>query len=192
MTRHIVLAVSVAALSLTLTTTAHAQAQAMPHFGISAGASIPESTFGESVNTGYNLNAMLNFTVPLSPLGFRFEGGLNRFDFSEGNGTGNVRVINGAANVVLTPSAVMTAKPYLIAGVGAYNVRTSIDNTGGVLTGAFTSESSDTRLGFNGGIGLFFGLGPVGSMLEARYVTVNGKNGSGSLTYIPVSFGVTF
>ena len=194
MTRHIVLAVSVAALSLTPTTTAHAQAQAMPHFGISAGASIPESTFGEAVNTGYNLNAMLNVTVPLSPLGFRIEGGWNRFDLSNANGDGNVRIANGSANVVLIPSAVMTAKPYLIAGVGAYNVKTSVSNLVTPLSssGAFSSETSDTRIGFNGGLGLMFGLGPVGSMLEARYVTVNGKNGSGSLTYIPVSFGVTF
>lgn len=192
MTRHIALAAAVAALSLTFGSTAGAQAQAMPHFGISAGASIPESTFGESVNTGYNLNAMVNVTVPLSPVGFRLEGGWNRFDLSSGNGDGNVRVANGSANVILIPSAVMTAKPYLIAGVGAYNVKTSIDNTGTLLSGAFTSESSDTRIGFNGGIGLMFGLGPIGSMLEARYVSVSGKNGGGSLAYIPVSFGVTF
>lgn len=193
MTRHIALAAAVATLSLTFAGTADAQAQAMPHFGVSAGASIPESTFGEAVNTGYNINAMLNVTVPLSPLGFRLEGGWNQFDLSDANSSGSVRVANGSANVILIPSAVMTAKPYLIAGVGAYNVKTSIDNTGGtLLTGAFTSESSDTRIGFNGGIGLMFGLGPVGSMLEARYVSVNGKNGGSSLTYIPVTFGVTF
>jgi opacity protein-like surface antigen len=192
MTRHIALAAAVATLSLTIAGTAGAQAQAMPHFGISAGASIPESTFGEVANTGYNVNAMLNVTVPLSPVGFRIEGGWNRFDLNNANGSGEVRVANGSANVILIPSAVMTAKPYLIAGVGAYNVKGSFGATSPLGTDVLTSSSSDTRVGFNGGIGLMFGLGPVGSMIEARYVSVNGKNGGSSLTYIPVSFGVTF
>ena len=193
MTRQITLVAAVASLSMTVAAHADAQAQAMPRFGLSAGASIPESTFGEAVNTGYNVNAMLNVTVPLSPVGFRLEGSWNGFDLNDASQTGNVRIAGGSANVILIPSAVMTAKPYLIAGVGAYNVKTSLDNTGGtLLTGAFTSESSDTRIGFNGGIGLMFGLGPVGSMLEARYVSVNGKNGGSSLAYIPVTFGVTF
>jgi opacity protein-like surface antigen len=197
MTSHIALAASAALLSLTLVSTAHAQAQAMPHFGISAGASIPESSFGEAVNTGFNVNAMINVSVPLSPLGFRAEAGWNRFDLSDGNGDGNVRLFNGTANVILTPSTVMSAKPYLIAGIGAYNVKTSIDQgivltEGGIFGNGADAESSSTRLGFNGGIGLTFGLGPIGTMLEARYVTVNGKNGSGSLAYVPVTVGVTF
>lgn len=193
MIKSVSLAASAALLSLTIASTARAQAQTMPLLGISAGASIPQSSFGDGVNTGYNVNGMINVGVPLSPLGFRGEVGWNHFDLSGNNVSGNVRMINGSANVVLIPSTVMTAKPYLIAGVGAYNVKTTVDNTGGLLgTGAFTSSSSDTRLGFNGGVGFSFGLGSVGTIVEARYVTVNGKNGSGSLSFVPVSFGITF
>ena len=193
MIKSVSLAASAALLSLTIASTAHAQAQTMPLLGISAGASIPQSSFGDGVNTGYNVNGMINIGVPLSPLGFRGEVGWNRFDLSGNNASGNVRMINGSANVILIPSSVMTAKPYLIAGVGAYNVKTTVDNTGGLLGGgAFTSSSSDTRLGFNGGVGFAFGLGAVGTFVEARYVTVNGKNGSGSLSFVPVSFGITF
>ena len=186
--KRIILAASAALFSLALATPADAQA----HFGIAAGASIPESNFGELVNTGFNVTGMVNVTVPLSPLGFRAEAGFNRFDIDSNLGNGNVRMINGAANVILTPSSIMGAKPYLIAGVGAYNVKGALSSSGGLL-GAFSSSSnSDTRLGFNGGLGLTFGLGPVGTMLEARYVTVNGKNGSGSMAFVPVTFGVTF
>ena len=178
-----------AATLLCLTVAAPAQAQA--HFGIAAGASIPESTFGELVNTGFNVTGMVNVTVPLSPLGFRGEVGFNRFDFASNVGNGNVRMINGAANVILTPSSIMGAKPYLIGGIGAYNVK-GTSGGGGILGSVAGSSSSDTRLGFNGGLGLTFGLGPVGTMLEARYVTVNGKNGSGSTAFVPVTFGITF
>lgn len=193
MIKHVAIAASAALLSLTLVSNAQAQAQTMPHFGISAGASIPQSSFGDGVNTGYNVNALVNVGIPLSPLGFRAEAGWNHFDMSGSNASGSVRMVNGALNVVLVPSSVMTAKPYLIAGVGAYNVRSTIGNTGGFLGGMFPNRStSDTRLGFNGGIGFSFGLGPVGTFVEGRYVSVNGKNGSGSLSFVPVSFGITF
>lgn len=193
MIKSIALAASAALLSVTLASTARAQAQVMPHFGISAGASIPQSSFGDGVNTGYNVNGMINVGVPLSPLGFRGEVGWNRFAMSGSNVSGSVRMVSGTANVVLAPSTIMTAKPYFIAGFGAYNVRTTVDNTGGLLGGAFSNgSSSDTRLGFNGGLGFAFGLGPVGTIIEARYVTVNGKNGSSSLSFVPVSFGILF
>src|SRR5512132_1087509 len=110
MTRRIALTAAAALLSLTLAPDAHAQAQMMPHFGISAGASIPQSSFGDGVNTGYNVNGMINIGVPLSPLGFRGEVGWNRFDLSGNNASGNVRMVNGAVNVVLAPSTIMTAK----------------------------------------------------------------------------------
>lgn len=192
MTRRIAFAAAAALLSLTFASDAQAQAQMMPHFGISAGASIPQSSFGDGVNTGYNVNGLVNIGIPLSPLGFRGEVGWNRFDLSGNNASGNVRMVNGALNVVLAPSTVMSAKPYFIAGIGAYNVKTSVNSSGGILGGAFTSSSAATRLGFNGGIGFAFGLGPVGTMLEARYVNVNGSNGSGSLSFVPISFGITF
>ncbi len=184
-------ATSAALLCLTLATPARAQAQV--HFGISAGASIPQSSFGEQVSTGFNVTGMVNVTVPLSPLGFRGEVGFNRFDIDSNIGNGNVRMINGAANVILTPSSIMGAKPYLIGGIGVYNVRGVVSNGGLIGGDVFSSSSgSDSRLGFNGGIGLTFGLGSIGTMLEARYVSVNGRNGSGSMAFVPVSFGVTF
>lgn len=193
MTRHVALTAAAALLSLSLAPAAHAQAQTMPHFGISAGASIPQSSFGDGVNTGYNVNGLVNVGIPLSPLGFRGEVGWNRFDLSGNSVSGNVRMVNGAVNVVLAPSTVMTAKPYFIAGLGVYNVKTSVNSTGGIISGnPFTSASSDTRLGFNGGIGFAFGLGSVGTLLEARYVNVNSSNNSGSLSFVPISFGITF
>jgi opacity protein-like surface antigen len=190
MMKQIVVAASTALLALTLPARAEAQA----HFGIAAGASIPESSFGEVANTGFNVTGMINVGVPLSPLGFRAEAGYNRFDINRDVTSGNVRMFNGAANVILTPSSIMGAKPYLIAGVGAYNVKGTVRTSlvGGDVSTLTSDGSSDTRLGFNGGLGLTFGLGPVGTMLEARYVTVNGKNGSGSTAFVPVTFGVTF
>jgi len=192
MNYRIALAAAVALLSLAPAHRAEAQAQVIPHFGISAGASIPQSSFGDGVNTGYNVNGMVNVGVPLSPLGFRGEVGWNRFDLSGNNVSGNIRMVSGALNVVLAPSTIMTAKPYLIAGIGAYNVRGSTTDNRLLGADAFVTDGRGTRFGFNGGIGFTFGLGPVGTLLEARYVSVNGANGGSSLSFVPVSFGITF
>lgn len=196
MTRNVVLTATAALLSLAIAPSARAQAQVMPHFGITAGASVPLSTFGDGVNTGFHVGGLVNVGIPLSPIGFRGEVGWNRFDLSGSSVAGNVRMINGALNVVMAPSTIMTAKPYFIAGVGAYNVKTSFDR-GAIATpnGIFdpgADANSSTRLGFNGGVGLAFGLGSIGTLLEARYVTVNGANGDRSLTFVPISFGITF
>ncbi len=197
MFKPIVLAASAALLSLPFASTARAQAQLIPHFGISGGASIPQSSFGDGVNTGYNVNAMMNIGVPLSPLAFRGEIGWNHFDLSDNNASGNVRMVNGSVDVLLIPSSVMTAKPYLIAGIGGYNVKTKVDDTGVLVpstgfSSGLGSENSSTRLGFNGGVGFAFGLGSVGTFLEARYVVVNGDNGGSSLSFVPLTFGITF
>lgn len=189
MINRIVVALSAALLSATVAMPA--QAQSPVHVGVALGASIPESSFGEQVSTGFNVTGLVNVTIPLSPLGFRGEVGYNRFNIDSNLGGGNVRMMNGAANVILTPSSIMGAKPYLIGGIGVYNVRGASSGSG--LLGTVTSNNtSDTRLGFNGGIGLTFGLGQVGTMLEARYVSVNGKNGGSSMAFVPVTFGITF
>jgi hypothetical protein len=183
MTRHLMLGVAAVALSLAAAAPARAQA----HFGISAGVTAPTGDFGDAADAGYNVNGLVDISMPLSPIGFRGEVGWNQFDV-KGGSNDTWRFLNGAANVVLTPSSFMPAKPYLIAGIGAYNVKLAGDNIDTLLGGS----ASETRFGFNAGVGFKASVGGLGALLEARYVSVSGKNGDGSLNYIPVSFGITF
>jgi hypothetical protein len=175
----------VAAVALSLAIAAPAQAQA--HFGLSAGASVPTGDFGNAANSGFNLNGLVDVSVPVSPIGFRGEVGWNRFTV-KGGSSNNWDFINGTANIVLQPSTMLPAKPYLIGGLGIYNVRLS----GNDITSVFGGTQSESRVGFNGGVGFKAGLGTLGAFLEARYVSVQGKNGSSNLNYVPVTFGITF
>ncbi|NUQ91514.1 MAG: outer membrane beta-barrel protein [Gemmatimonadaceae bacterium] len=181
MTKRIMLGVAAAALSLAVAAPAHAQA----HIGVSAGASFPTGDFGDAVSSGYNVNGIIGVSMPMSPIGFRGEVGWNSFDF-KGGGNDKTRVLNGTANIVIQPSTMMPAKPYIIGGVGAYNVKVS----GSTVNALLGSSQSDTKVGFNAGVGLKFGLGDLATFLEARYVTINTEGAS--LNYIPVSFGITF
>ena len=175
-----------ALLALSLAAAAPARAQA--HVGISAGATVPTGDFGKSADTGFNLNGLIDVSVPVSPIGFRAEVGWNRFNV-RGN---DADIINGTGNIVLTPASIfMVAKPYLIGGIGAYHVSQSNDTLTPIVLGN-SSTDAQTRVGFNGGVGFKSTLGGLGAFLEARYVSITGKNGATNTTYVPVTFGIVF
>jgi opacity protein-like surface antigen len=184
MIKRLMFGVSVVALSMTVASTAQAQV----HFGMSAGVSMPTGTFGDVVKSGYNASAMLGWSMPLSPVGFRAELGYNHFDFDGGGG--DSQILDGAANVILTmPSAAMV-KPYLTGGLGVYRHKLSFD---GDLSDIFgTGSASQTKLGFNGGAGISFGLTGFQTQLEARYVYITAEEGGDPVKYVPISFGIMF
>lgn len=176
--KRLMLGASVVALSLVAAPTAHAQVGV----GVSAGVSIPTGDLGNSVKSGYSVNGLIGFAMPMSPIGFRGEVGYNSWDAKSGS-TGTISSLSGTANVVLQVPGMIVAKPYLIAGLGEHHMKY---DTGNSLTGSAT----ENKMGWNVGGGLNFGLGTLSTMLEARYVTVN-TSGS-SLHYVPVTFGIMF
>lgn len=185
MIRPILSAAALLALSLAA---AAAPARAQAHVGISAGASIPTGDFGSAADAGFNLNGLVDVLPPMSPIGFRAEVGWNQFDL----GGNKANIINGTGNIVLTPATVfMVAKPYLIGGIGAYNTRYSDSQALPQILGGGSSDSQ-TSVGFNGGVGFKSTLGGLGAFLEARFVSISGKNGGSSTTYVPITFGLTF
>jgi opacity protein-like surface antigen len=179
MFKRLMFAVSAAALSMTVSSVAHAQA----HFGVSAGVSMPVSTFGDAVKAGYNASALLSFSPPLSPIGLRAELGYNRFDFDGGGG--DSQILNGAVNVLVSTPASSIIKPYVTGGLGVYRNKFS-------STGLLSFEETSTKLGFNGGAGLSFGLSGFQTQLEARYVYITKSDNADAVQYVPISFGILF
>ena len=160
-------------------------AQAQLQIGLGAGASVPSGSFDEYADVGFHVTGLVTTLLPGSPIGFRAELSVTRFDVGSG---GDVRIVDGTANLILTPRAYMPAKPYFIAGLGAYNVDQPQVNLGG---GRRLGATSATELGLNAGFGLNFGLGTRRTFLEARWVTID-PDDSGKVNFVPVSFGITF
>jgi opacity protein-like surface antigen len=179
MIKRLMFGVSAVALSMIAASPAHAQA----HFGVSAGVSMPLSTFGDAVKSGYNATALLSYSMPLSPIGVRAELGYNRFDFDGGGG--NSQIIDGAANLILGMPAASMIKPYVTGGLGVYRHKAT-------ATGILGFTDSQTKLGFNGGAGLSFGLTGFQTQLEARYVYITAESGGDPVKYVPISFGILF
>jgi opacity protein-like surface antigen len=178
MMKRLMLGAAVVGLSLVAAPAAHAQVGV----GVSAGLSMPTGDLGDSFKSGYSVNGLIGFTMPMSPIGFRGEVGYNAWDGKKGVADGvTASSLSGTANVVLQVPGMIVAKPYVIAGLGEHRVKIDAGSLG---------NDSETKLGWNVGGGLNFGLGTLSTMVEARYVTVN-TSGS-SIHYVPVTFGIMF
>ena len=82
-------------------------------------------------------------------------------------------------------------RPYVIAGVGAFNVRDVIESTA-----AADKAVTSTNFGVDGGAGIAFKLGPIDGFVETRlqnvYYRDKGLVDTKSIQAFPVSFGITF
>jgi opacity protein-like surface antigen len=177
MMKRLMFGATVVALSLVAAPSARAQVGV----GVSAGLSMPTGTLGDAFKSGYSVNGLIGFAMPMSPIGFRGEVGYNSWDGKSNVADGVTgSSLSGTANVVLQVPGMVVAKPYLIAGIGEHRIK--FDNG--------TDNSSETKMGWNVGGGLKFGLGTLNTMIEARYVTVNTSGEAAH--YVPITFGIMF
>ncbi|CAN5918818.1 hypothetical protein BH11GEM2_BH11GEM2_32360 [soil metagenome] len=162
-----------------------AVASAQIGFGVAAGAAFPLSDFGNAYSSGYHAQASLDLAIPLSPIGFRFDGTLDHFDAKGSSAvSGSSRIIGGSANVMMGFGAVPLLGPYVIAGVGAYNTNFE------AKSGTTTVSSSETKPGGGVGVGIRFGLAGFGVFAETKYNYI--ASSGTSVQFVPVMFGISF
>ena len=183
-------AASAAAVVIAAAAAPRAHAQLAPvnpfSFGVSAGAAVPTGEGSEDVKTGFSVDGIIGLRAPASPISFRGEVGYTRFGVKDVDGV-NIRFISGVANAVYTFSAGPTAvvRPYLIAGVGAYNGKLTVDDSD-----VDVDDEAETRIGFNGGVGLEIPLSGITGFGEIRYTSVATEGSRTS--WIPIRFGIRF
>ena len=193
---------TLAAAGLTLAAVAPLHAQSLDavrttSFGISGGAAFPTGDGTDGLNTGYLIAGSLGFRPVNSKIGFRLEAmyarfGADGFSFDDGTDAfaadGNVSIFGGIANAVLTIPTESGVHPYVIGGVGIYNVKASVDVSGS--GGSFSGSDSQTKVGLNGGAGLEFPLSGFSSFVEVRYHSIftDGTNSN----FVPLTFGLRF
>ena len=143
-------------------------------FGLAAGATFPMGDFGDGYDTGFNVMGTLGMQPASLPVGLRFDLAYNSLG-SKGPWD-DARIISGTANAVLSVSNSGGMRPYLIGGVGLYN----LDGSG----------DSETKFGLNAGGGIDFALSGFNTFLEARFHSVFTENDN--TNYIPLVFGIRF
>ena len=154
-----------------------AEAQRPFTVGLSGGAAIPLSDLSDTHKVGYNAAAHLGINMPASPVGFRLEGFYNKFAGQDEGvlSRADRRIAGGNVNITYAFGG-MGMRPYVIGGVGSYNVK----DEGG---------ASRTDFGINAGVGAKFQLSGLGTFVEARLHTVSGDD---QLQFVPITFGIEF
>ena len=168
-----IVALLVAALPLRL----RAQGQWTTALGLMVGPTVPLSTYADDKNVGYLAGLTISIRTPLSAVGFRIDGNFSELRY-KGSSTKD-QIWMASANAVLKMPSALAVSPYLIGGGGIYNWRRAPS----------LGNNSSTAFGFNGGVGLRFGIGESYTFVEARYHMANGRN---DIRMIPITFGVSF
>jgi opacity protein-like surface antigen len=149
-------------------------------FGIAGGATLPVGDASDFYDTGFNLMGSINVQPAYMPVGARFDvmyhslGGKDVGIFE----AEDLNILAGNANVVLTVSNTGTVRPYVLGGVGIYNL-----DAGG-------SSESVTKFGLNGGGGIEFDVGGFNTFVEARLHSIFTEDSKTNV--VPVVFGIRF
>lgn len=162
--------------------------------GFGGGTSVPMSDTKDAFKNGYHGRAMFMWNGPGLPVGLRGALGYEKLDLkSLSPGTsGDATILSGLGNITLG-FPVGPIKPYILAGVGAFNTKTQSSGS--------TASPSKTQFGIDGGAGVELKFGAISAFLEGRmeniytdkgFSTALGSAKEFKTQIIPVTFGVFF
>lgn len=158
--------------------------------GIGGGVSVPVNDAGTAFENGYSLQGFARLNVPKLPVMPRFDldySRMNLDDLAVGV-PGTQQILAGLANLQIPVLSLGPIRPYLVAGLGAYNLKTEME-------GATPTSVSKTHFGINGGAGVGLHLGAINGFVEGRIDNVFTEEGAidaKQIQVVPVTFGLTF
>ena len=146
---------------------------------LGGGASFPLGQFEDGASIGWHALASVGWSTLMQPIGVRLDVQHSRFtaksvgpDLAVTSAT-----LNLSYRLPMTNSAF---SPYVIGGGGAYRFECFGD----------TDCGSDTRIGWNAGLGTKFAAFRLKGFLEARWHAVNSDGGN--VRFVPITFALTF
>lgn len=158
--------------------------------GVGGGMSVPVSDAGDAFNNGFNVQGFARLNVPKLPVMPRFDLNFSRLaiDESQVGIPGTQQILSGLANLQISVLPLGPVRPYVVAGLGAYNLKTETE-------GVTPTSESKTHFGINGGAGVALHLGMINGFIEGRVDNVYTEEGAidaNQVQFIPVTFGLTF
>jgi len=158
-------------------------------FGVGGGLLMPMGDYNTEDKPGFIAGAGVRIPIGTAPVAVRIEGTYSQTSHdSAATGSsgfaGKTKMIGGMASLVYAIPTSGSVTPYVLGGVGVYNVKVTA-----TVSGA-TGDTSATKIGFGGGAGLRFAMGSASLFAEARYMT--NKAFGATFSYIPIIVGVSF
>jgi hypothetical protein len=155
--------------------------------GIGGGAAVPAGKFGDTKATGYSATVSAAVGSGDIPIGLRVDGIYNHFPrkadatSQQTAATTGADIVGGLVDLIYAFPGT-TAKAYVIAGAGYYNTK---------IQGS--AAKADNNIGFNGGVGVTFGAGPIAMFFETRYHSISRSAAKGGVVqFVPVTIGFLF
>lgn len=174
------------------------QDQHLVRVGFAGGVVVPTADARNAFKTGVQGQGFLLFNLGGFPL--RLNLGYQHFSLADalksaqsglGGGTtdGSSNILGGVAGtqINLLPGPV---RPYILAGVGGFNVTNMLTPSSGPST-----STSQFNWGLDGGAGLAISIGRLSAFVEGRVQNVytpKGMTNLKSIQSVPVSFGILF
>ncbi|HEY2375132.1 MAG TPA: outer membrane beta-barrel protein [Gemmatimonadaceae bacterium] len=164
--------------------------QHLVRVGFAGGVVVPTANARNAFKTGVQGQGFLLVNLGGFPL--RLNLGYQHFDLAQAlqaSQTGSSNILGGVAGtqIDLVPGPV---RPYLLAGLGGFNVMNSLTAPSGQST-----STSQFNFGLDGGAGLAINIGRLSAFVEGRVQNVYTQHGATNLKSIqsvPVSFGILF
>jgi opacity protein-like surface antigen len=164
--------------------------------GLGGGVSVPVSDAKDAFKNGFNGQGFVRLNLKFLPIRPRVDFSFQRFDLKDAQVSGGPSTpIDGHGQVLAGLGSIQLdllrgpIRPYIVAGVGAYQLKTTVEGTGG-------TETSTTKFGVNGGGGLVVRLGKLCSLYAEGRVdnvfTDQGVIAADQIQLVPVTFGVVF
>jgi hypothetical protein len=159
-------------------------AQRPIQFSLAGGLSTPQSDLKDVAELGWHALGAIHVSSLMLPLGLRLDAAWNTFGSSDdvaGVPGTDLTVISVTGNLTYRwPMTNSTLSPYVIGGLGAY--RSDCTASAGC--------ESETDFGWNAGLGTKLYLLGFRSFLEVRFHSTS--RGDVNVTYLPLTFGLTF
>lgn len=172
------------------TVRAQMASQPLVRIGFAGGVVVPTADARNALKNGVQGQGFLLFNLGGFPL--RLNLGYQHFDLAQAlqaSQTGSSNILGGVAgtqiDVLHGP-----VRPYLLAGVGGFNVMNSVTTASGQST-----STSQFNFGLDGGAGLAISIGRLSAFVEGRVQNVYTQHGMTdlkSIQSVPVSFGILF
>jgi len=166
-------------------------------FGFAGGVIVPRT--GATIRTfrtGVTGQGFLLLQLPGGLPGIRLNADYAKMDLDQvaGGATGNRTILDAVAGLKmnLLPGPI---RPYVVGGVGAFNVKDILSAASSTSSGLPTTNSM-VNFGIDGGAGISIRLWHIDAVVETRLQNVWTKQGgfidTKSIQSFPVSFGILF
>lgn len=147
---------------------------------LGGGVTVPAGDYGSADKSGWHVLGVALVPIPTPHLALRFDAMYSHTSHT-GFASGHTTLGGGIASAVWRLRREgPNLRPYLLMGLGFYDVRSSTGGSG-------STSKAGVAWGGGGGVSLFR-VGPAFAFLEARYITIRTSGGATNL--FPVSAGV--